>query len=144
MKILGVDYGKVRTGLAVSDRTETLASPLPIVTEYHPERLPARICQAAREQGAELVVIGLPRNMDGTEGDSARAARALAQAVEQESGLPVELWDERCTTVDAHRVLNVADVRGKKRKQTVDSVAAVLILEGYLDFRRSQAQREQP
>lgn len=138
MRILSVDRGDVRTGLAVCDVLETLASPVTVITEYHPERLAGRVAKEAERLSAEAIVVGLPRNMDGTLGQSADKCQALAEELKALTGLPVTLWDERLTTVAAHNILSAGNVRGKKRKETVDSVAAVLILEGYLASRKHQ------
>lgn len=136
MILLGVDLGKARTGLAVCDKGEVLASPYTVIFESGRERLVEKICAAAKEAGAELLVVGLPRNMDGSEGESAQNAREIGRLLESVSGLPVEFWDERGTTVTAHRYLNDVNVRGKKRKAVVDAVAATVILEDYLRSRR--------
>ena len=136
MKILAVDLGQARTGLAISDPREMLASPVGTLEEYNPERLVQRVAAIAVEQGAELLVVGHPRNMDGSRGESARRAEAFAQALGEATGLPVEMWDERMTTVSAIGYLNQTDVRGKKRKQVVDTVAATIILQDFLDSRR--------
>ena len=136
MRIVAVDRGDVRTGLAVCDVFETVASPVCVLTEYHPERLASRVAEEIKKLSAEMIVVGLPRNMDGSEGESADKCRALAEELKNLTGLPVALYDERLTTVEAHNILSAADIRGKKRKQTVDAVAAVLILEGYLSSRR--------
>ena len=136
MKILAVDLGLARTGLAISDPREMLASPVGTLEEYNPERLVQRVAAIAVEQGAELLVVGHPRNMDGSRGESARRAEAFAQALGEATGLPVEMWDERMTTVSAIGYLNQTDVRGKKRKQVVDTVAATIILQDFLDSRR--------
>ena len=136
MRIVAVDRGDVRTGLAVCDATETVASPVCVLTEYHPERLAGRVAEEIKKLSAELVVVGLPRNMDGSEGESAAKCRTLAEELATLTGLPVTLSDERLTTVEAHNILSASDVRGKKRKQTVDAVAAVLILENFLASRK--------
>ena len=136
MIILGVDLGKARTGLAVCDKGEILASPLRVVEEHNRERLVEKVGAAAKETGAELLVVGLPRNMDGTEGESAQSARETAALLEKAAALPVRLWDERGTTVTAHGYLNETNVRGKKRKAVVDAVAATVILQSYLDSGR--------
>ncbi len=136
MIILGVDLGKARTGLAVCDPSELLASPLRVISEHNRERLIAAIVSAARESRAELLVVGLPKNMDGTEGESAQSARSIGEELEKSSGLPVAFWDERGTTVTAHGYLNDVNVRGKKRKAVVDAVAATVILQSYLDGKR--------
>lgn len=140
MKILAVDYGKARTGLAISDAGERLASPLTVIAQRDPERLVQQIAQIAGEQKAELLVVGLPKNMDGSEGESAQNARSFAERLERASGLAVELRDERGTTVSAHGYLNQTDTRGKKRKAVVDAVAATIILQEFLDYRRNQRE----
>ena len=137
MIIMSVDLGKARTGIAVSDKSESFAFPKQVITEYNEEKLVAKIAAAAKELGAELIVAGLPKNMDGSEGFRAEECRATAEKIGTATGLEIVMWDERCTTVSAHTVLNMNDTRGKKRKQTVDAVAAVMILEDYLNFRRN-------
>ena len=139
MIILGVDLGKARTGLAICDRQEMLASPLDVITEYNRDRLCERVCAAAAERGAERIVVGLPKNMDGSEGESAQSAREFAAALAEKSGLPVDMQDERGTTITAHNYLNETNTRGKKRKAVVDAVAAVVILEAYLTRRKNTA-----
>ncbi len=138
MVILAVDYGKVRTGLAVSDPGERLASPVCVIEERNSQRLAEKIARHAEERKAEQIVLGLPRNMDGSEGESAQNVRNFQQLLQEESGLDVVLRDERGTTITAHGYLNVTNTRGKKRKSTIDSVAAVIILQDYLDYRRNQ------
>ncbi|MBQ9743339.1 MAG: Holliday junction resolvase RuvX [Ruminococcus sp.] len=136
MIIMAVDLGKARTGLALSDKREFLASPVGVISEHNRERLLLQVADKARELGAELVVVGLPKNMDGTEGDSARSAREFGALLEEELKVQVVLWDERCTTVTAHGYLNDTNVRGKKRKAVIDQVAATVILQSFLDSRR--------
>ena len=140
MKILAVDLGLARTGLAISDPRGMLASPVGTLEERDLERLAQRIAGIAREQGAGALVVGHPRNMDGTRGESARRAEEFAAALEALTGLPTTLWDERMTTVSAIGYLNQTDVRGKKRKQVVDTVAATIILQDYLESRRLQGE----
>lgn len=135
MIILAVDLGKARTGLALCDPGEILASPLMVIREENWEQLAKRICAVARENKAQRLVVGLPRNMDGSEGESARLAREMAGLLEELSGLPVNMWDERGTTITAHGYLNDVNVRGKKRKAVVDAVAATVILQSFLDSR---------
>ena len=137
MIILGVDLGKVRTGLAVCDRGEMLASPAGVIAECSRERLADKISAVAKERGAELLVLGLPRNMDGSEGESAQNAREMGKILAERSGLPVEFCDERGTTITAHGFLNETNTRGKKRKAVVDTVAATVILHNYLEYRRN-------
>lgn len=137
MIIVAVDLGQARTGLAVCDRGEVLASPLAVIQERDRARLVERIAAAARERGAERLVVGLPRNMDGSEGESAQKARETGAMLAEASGLPVDFCDERGTTITAHNYLNATNTRGKKRKAVVDAVAATVILEDYLQSRRN-------
>ena len=143
MKILAVDYGDSRTGLAVCDPGEVLATPLkPQIEEKAMAKVAARICEAAREQRAELIVVGLPRNMDGTEGARAKKSRRLAELVGQESGLPVRMWDERQTTITAAGFLSESGTFGKKRKAILDAVSSSVILENYLAWRKNHPGQE--
>ena len=137
MKILAVDLGVARTGLAICDETETLASPLTTVCERRDEPRLEKVAALALEHGARQIVVGHPKNMDGTCGESAQRAEAFAEALREKTELPVELWDERLTTVTAIGYLNETDTRGKKRKAVVDTVAATIILQNYLDSRQS-------
>ncbi len=133
MIIVSVDLGKARTGLAISDKTGFLASPLLMIEEKSESRRLEKVAQAVKENKAELVVVGLPKNMDGTEGDSAKSAREFADKLTELTGIKTVMQDERGTTITAHSYLSQRDVRGKKRKQTVDIVAASIILQDYLD-----------
>ncbi len=142
MKILAVDLGEARTGLAVCDPGEMLASPAGMIAEKDEDRLLARIAEEAVRQRAELVVVGHPVNMDGSRGERAQKCARLAGLLGEQTGLPVELWDERCTTMSAIGYLNATDTRGKKRKEAVDQLAAAIILESYLDYRKAQRRRE--
>ena len=135
MVIMSVDLGKARTGLALCDKTEMLASPYKVIFEKSPLKLPQRVAEAAKEAKAELIVVGLPKNMDGTEGESAGNARAFAEELSTLCGIETVMQDERGTTITAHGYLNATNTRGKKRKQTVDLVAAVIILQDFLDGR---------
>ena len=137
MKIMAVDYGDARTGLAVCDRTETLASPVGTLQEKSMAKAAEKIVYAAREFEVGMVVIGLPLNMDGTEGARAAKSRKLAGILESILDLPVELWDERSTTKSAQGLLSEAGTFGKKRKETLDAVAAAVILESFLMHRRN-------
>lgn len=132
MIIMSVDLGKARTGIAVSDATNQFAFPKEVITEYNTERLVEKVCEKAKEFSAERIVVGYPKNMDGSLGERAQECAAIAEQIKTKSGIEVVLWDERCTTVTAHNYLSMNNVRGKKRKQTVDAVAAVIILEDYL------------
>lgn len=136
-KILGVDLGTVRTGIAVSDPSGLLAAPVGTVTQRDLERLAEQVAQTAQEQAAVEIVVGHPRNMDGTRGESARRAEQFAEKLRDLTGLPVSLWDERMTTVSAIGILNQTNTRGQKRKAVVDTVAATIILQDYLDYKRS-------
>lgn len=132
MIIMSVDLGLARTGVAVSDESCQFAFPKTVITEYNTERLIEKLCNLAKEYGAERIVVGLPKNMDGSLGERAQTCSEIAGKIGEKSGIETVLWDERCTTVTAHNYLSMNDVRGKKRKQTVDAVAAVIILEDYL------------
>lgn len=136
MIIMSVDLGKARTGIAVCDKTEFLASPYKVIFEKSPVRLLEKVSQAVTETKAELVVVGLPKNMDGSEGESAQNARAFAQSLEKETGIATVMQDERGTTITAHNFLNTTNTRGKKRKSVVDEVAATIILQDFLDSRK--------
>lgn len=132
MVILSVDYGDMRTGIAVCDKLQMLASPVDVITgDYEPKIIDA-VIEIAKKHSAEKIVVGLPKNMDGSEGARADKCRAFAEALQEKSGIETVLFDERLTTVSAHRVLSNNNVTGKKRKAVVDAVSAVIILEGYL------------
>ena len=137
MIIMSVDLGKARTGLALSDKSESFAFSKDVITEYSTEKLVKKVCAKADEYLAEIIVVGLPRNMDGSEGSRAQECREIAEKIKLESGKETVLWDERCTTISAHTALNFTDTRGKKRKAIVDAVAAQIILEDYLSFRKN-------
>ena len=126
MKILAVDYGETRTGLAICDESELLATPLPQITEKSMNKVAAYIAEAAAKEGAARILLGLPMNMDGTEGARAGKSRRLAGKVEEASGLPVALWDERRTTITAAGILSDNGVFGQKRKDRLDSVSAAV------------------
>ncbi len=140
MKILAVDLGRARTGLAVCDESEFLASPAGVISEHNMERLAQTIAAQAAERKVGGIVVGLPRNSDGSEGESAQNARAFAENLQKLVEAPVEMRDERGTTITAHGYLNETDTRGKKRKAVVDAVAATIILQDYLDYRRNQRE----
>lgn len=132
MIIMSVDLGKARTGIAVSDPSGQFAFPKEVITEYNADRLIEKVCEKANEHCAERIVVGYPKNMDGSLGERAKECAAIAEQIKEKSQIETVLWDERCTTVTAHNYLSMNNVRGKKRKQTVDAVAAVIILEDYL------------
>ena len=134
---MSVDLGNARTGIAVSDMGEAFAFPKKVITEYNTERLIEKICQSAKEYEAQLIVVGVPKNMDGSSGWRAEECTEIGGKIKELSGLEVVMWDERCTTVSAHTYLNMNDTRGKKRKAVVDAVAATIILEDYLNYRKN-------
>ena len=138
MKILSIDLGLARTGIAICDPMEILASPLCVINETNEARLLKKIAELARENGAELIVVGHPKNMDGSEGERAKSCSEAAKTIENKSGIKTQLWDERVTTKSAHIALNATNTRGDKRKKVVDAVAAVMILESYLNYRKTQ------
>lgn len=135
---MAIDYGDAHTGIAISDPTGMLAGQTITIHSRKPETVAEEIARLARENGVEELVMGFPRNMDGTEGPRAELYRAFAARVAGSAGLTPVLWDERRTTVDAHRILREAGKNGKRRKKVVDAVAAALILEGYLAYKRQK------
>ncbi len=142
MKIMAVDFGDARTGLACCDRTEFLASPVGVIQEKDFDTTVKKTFYAVQEFDAKMVIVGHPINMNGTIGERAEKCQLFAQQLQELTGpgIPVKLWDERSTTVSAHNILNVTDTRGKKRKEVVDAVAATLILENYLAWRRNHPE----
>lgn len=136
MRIMAIDYGDERIGLAVSDLTGTLCGDAWTMNEWNMERAAERICEEAKNREVERFVLGLPRNMDGSEGPRAELCREFGKMLGEATGLPIRMWDERRTTVEAHNILSQHNYHGKKRKDTVDAVAASLILEGYLNYKR--------
>lgn len=141
MKIMAIDYGAARTGLAVCDRTEFLASPLGVLEERDFAKLCTKIVYTVREYEIQAVVVGLPLNMDGSRGEKAQTCERLADTLHKLLGIPVDLWDERQTTMQAATYLNATNTRGQKRKKVIDEVAATIILESYLAYRRNQQQK---
>lgn len=145
MRVMALDYGDVRTGVAVSDAGGMLVGYTAVLQGRDRDQVAEQAARVARERGVEAIVVGLPRNMDGTEGARAQLCREFAGLMEENTGLPVALWDERRTTVEAHQILHATGKRMKQHKRNVDAVAASLILEGYLarirqgDFRDGQA-----
>ena len=136
MRIMGIDYGDARTGVAISDLLCSIVGTTYVVPSRNREKALEDLVRLAKENEVGQIVVGLPRNMDGTEGPRAALCREFADTLAQATGLPVELWDERRTTVEAHNILSQHNYHGKKRKNTVDAVAASLILEGYLAYLR--------
>ena len=142
MRIMAIDYGDARRGVALSDPTGFLAGQTFLIKSRKEDVVLEELAALAQKQGAEELVMGYPRNMDGTLGPRAEKYAAFAERLKERTGLPLTLWDERRTTVDAHRILGEQGVRAKNRKDKIDSVAATLILEGFLDWKRLQAQRQ--
>ena len=136
MKIMGIDYGDARTGVAISDLLCTIVGTTTVLPSRNPEKLMADLFRLTKENQIGEIVVGLPKNMDGTEGSRAQLCREFAQTLKEATGLPVAMWDERRTTVEAHNILSAHNYHGKKRKETVDAVAASLILEGYMAFKK--------
>lgn len=134
---MSVDFGDSRTGLAVCGKSELMASPVGVISEKDFDKCIEKTAAAAKEQHAELIVVGYPKNMNNTIGERCEKCRLFAEKLQELTGCPVELWDERCTTVSAHNYMNVTNTRGKKRKAVVDAVAATIILESYLGFRKN-------
>lgn len=135
MRVMGIDYGDARTGIAISDLLCTIVGSTDVIHSRNLEKTLQQIRELATQREVGEIVVGLPKNMDGSEGPRAELCRNFAKKVEEATGLPVALWDERRTTVEAHNILSQHNYHGKKRKNTVDAVAASLILEGYLAFR---------
>lgn len=134
-RIMGIDYGDARTGVAISDLLCSIVGSTLVVPSRNKQKAMADLVRIAKENEVGQIVVGLPRNMDGTEGPRAELCRSFADELQQATGLPVTMWDERRTTVEAHNILSEHNYHGQKRKNTVDAVAASLILEGYLAFR---------
>lgn len=136
MIIMSVDLGLARTGLAVCDKSESFVFPRGVIYERNRENLIEKIEQKAKEENAELIVVGYPKNMDGSKGFRAEECETCAKMLEEKSGIKTVLFDERCTTMAAENLLNLSDTRGKKRKQVIDTVAAVIILEDFIKLRK--------
>lgn len=136
MKIMGIDYGDARTGVAISDLLCSIVGSSTVLPSRNTEKLIADIVRLTKENQVGEIVVGLPKNMDGTEGNRAQLCREFAALLRSATGLPVAMWDERRTTVEAHNILSAHNYHGKRRKETVDAVAASLILEGYLAFKK--------
>lgn len=137
MKMMAVDFGAVRTGLAVCDKTEFLASPVGVIHEKDFMQTINKVAFATKEYDVKLVVVGLPKNMDGSIGENAQKCEDFAQKLQAIINIPVILWDERQTTMQATTYLNEANVRGQKRKDIIDEVAATIILESYMAYRKN-------
>lgn len=138
MKMMAIDFGDARTGVAVCDPLEMLASPFKVIKQKDMEKLVEEIALLASEQNVEKIVVGYPKNMNGSNGERAAKTEILVDKLKLATNLDVVLWDERNTTVLAHKILKDNEVFGKKRKNIVDAVAAVLILENYIKFKKSR------
>ena len=134
-RIMGIDFGDARTGIAVSDLLCSIVGTTKVIHSRNMEKTVIAVCELVKGSDIGEIVVGLPKNMDGTEGARAELCKTFAQKLRESTGLPVAMWDERRTTVEAHNILSQHNYHGKKRKDTVDAVAASLILEGYLAFR---------
>lgn len=134
---MAIDLGKARTGLAVCDKNEILASPIGTIQEKDDEKLILKILENLTSCKAEMAIIGLPKNMDGSLGESAQRAQKFAEELKEKINIPVNLWDERRTTITAHNYLNQTNTRGKKRKNIIDTLSASIILENYLEYRKN-------
>lgn len=132
-KIMALDYGDARTGVAISDLMCSIVGSTCVIPSRNTEKAIADIVKLAKDNSVGQIVVGLPKNMDGSEGIRAELCREFAARIGEVTGLPVTMWDERRTTVEAHNILSQHNYHGKKRKNTVDAVAASLILEGYLN-----------
>jgi putative Holliday junction resolvase len=136
---MAVDFGDAHTGIAVSDTAAFLASPVCVIHERNFDNVIKKTAQLAAQYKVEQLVVGYPKNMNGTIGERADKSQKFAGELEKTTGVQVNLWDERCTTMSANVYMNVTDTRGKKRKETVDAAAATIILQDYLDFLRNKA-----
>lgn len=136
MIIVGIDYGDARTGIAVCDKYEMMASDAGCIKAEGYKKALLLVGERVKELNAELIVVGNPINMDGTSGFRSEKCKAFARDLSESVGIPVVMYDERLTTVSAHKILSENNVRGKKRKETVDSLSARLILEDYMIYRK--------
>ena len=136
MRIMAIDFGDARIGLAVSDLLGMLCGEAWTMEEWNMERASLRITEEAKKRDVERFVLGLPKNMDGSEGPRAEKSRQFAEMLKKDSGLPVVLWDERRSSIEAHAILHAGGKKEKKHRKVVDAVAASLILEGYLGSKR--------
>lgn len=141
MRIMAIDYGDAHTGVAISDPSGLLAGYTTVINSRKQEVVVDQLLQIIAEREVDELVLGYPKNMNDTKGDRVLKSEGLAAVLREKTGLPLALWDERLTTVDAHRILTENGRHGKRRKQTVDAVAATLILEGYLGYKRNQREK---
>jgi len=141
MKLLAIDYGEARTGFAVCDPEEIIASPLCVIGEKNFAKLIDKIAVIISENAVEGIVVGDPVNMNGTKGEKSAKCAKLAQKLREKTSVPVEMWDERLTTVSAIGIMNENNRRGNRRRETIDAVAAAVILEAYMAYRRNKIGR---
>ncbi len=141
MRIMAIDYGDARTGVAISDLTGSIVGTTTVIHSWNADKTLDELCRIIREHEVGELVMGFPRNMNGTEGPRAQLYREFSEKLSEKTSMPVRLWDERRTTIEAHQILSEHNYHGKKRKNTVDAVAASLILEGYLQFRKNNSFR---
>lgn len=141
MKVMALDYGDARTGVAISDAAGIIVGTAKVISEWNQDRVAEQIAILVKEQQPQRLVMGFPRNMDGTEGPRAELYREFAELVEEKTGMQVVLWDERRTPIEAHNILSANGKKTKKHKKNVDAVAASLILEGYLRFLQGREGR---
>lgn len=139
MRILGIDFGDARTGIAVSDPSGIMASPICVIKETSFEETIKKAAVYAKEFSVGQIVVGYPKNMNGTVGERAQKSQRFAKALEDATSIPVKLWDERCTTMSAAVYMNATNTRGRKRKQTIDAAAATIILQDYLDYLKNKS-----
>lgn len=132
MRIMGIDFGDARTGLAVSDEMNILVGEAWTLTEWNPERVAEQIAEEAKKRNVQRLVLGLPKNMDGSEGPRAEKCREFAKLLGSKTDIELVMWDERRSSIEAHAILHANGKKEKKHRKTVDAVAASLILEGYL------------
>lgn len=144
MKIMAVDFGDARTGIAASDPTGVFAFPVCVIRQTDFEQTLAQTAAQAKSLGVGRIVVGYPKNMNGTAGDRAEKSRLFAEKLGEMTGLDVALWDERCTTLSAAVYMNATDTHGKKRKATIDAAAATIILQDYLDYLKNTGGGEAP
>ena len=142
MRIMAIDYGDARTGIAISDAGGLLAGFTTVIHSRRSEQVIQEIMTLIADHRVDELVMGFPKNMDGTEGPRAELYRTFAAALEERAGMPVHLWDERRTTIEAHQILHATGKKMKNHRKTVDAVAATLILEGYLNKKRLECERE--
>jgi putative Holliday junction resolvase len=142
-KYLGVDYGDVRTGLAECDVSGLLAGPIGTIAEGGMRNTAVRVAKEAEARSCKKIVIGLPKNMNGSEGQRAETVKAFAKILSELTEIPIDFYDERMTTMEAYRFLDTTATYGKKRKNAIETLSAEIILQGYIDKERNQRKTEE-